>query len=156
VLKALGIRTLKRGLLGFWAIYFTLVFVSNAFDALKALGVVGARFPFASGNYAMIVAATAKLAPFAALNAILFAGVLAWEALAAALFWSAFRRVRHRGPVETAAFVTSIALWAAFVLADELFLAYEGGTEGTHVRLFLAQLVSLLAIHLLPDDRPSQ
>lgn len=152
-MKALGIPTLKRGIVGFWALYFTLVFASNAFDALKALGVVGDRFAFASGNYAMIVAATAKLASSTALNAILFAGVLAWEALAAVLFWSAFRRVRHRGPVETAAFVASIALWAAFVLADEVFLAYEGGTEATHVRLFVAQLVSLLAIHLLPDEQ---
>jgi len=151
VLEALGVKALKRGLLGFWALYFTLVFTSNAFDALKAVGLLDAGFRYASGNYAMIVAATAKLAPPAAVNAILFAGVLGWEALAAALFWASFRRVSHRGSVETAAFVVSIALWAAFILADELFIAYEGGMEATHVRLFVAQLVTLLAIHLLPD-----
>ena len=39
-----------------------------------------------------------------------------------------------------------LGLWAAFVLADELFVAYEGGTEATHLRIFTAQLVSLVLI----------
>jgi hypothetical protein len=48
----------------------------------------------------------------------------------------------------TAAFATGIALWAAFMLADEITLEYE--FERTHELLFIAQLASLLAFHLLP------
>jgi hypothetical protein len=49
----------------------------------------------------------------------------------------------------TAAFVVALALWSAFAIADEVFIAYD--VEATHLRLFVAQLVSLLAIYLLPD-----
>jgi hypothetical protein len=40
-------------------------------------------------------------------------------------------------------------LWAAFVLADEVLIAYS--VEATHLRLFAAQLLTLLAIVLLPQ-----
>ena len=40
-----------------------------------------------------------------------------------------------------------------FTLADEVFLAYP--LEAVHLRLFGLQLLSLLALKLLPDDRVS-
>jgi hypothetical protein len=40
-------------------------------------------------------------------------------------------------------------LWGAFLVADEVLIAYP--VEGTHLRLFLVQLVTLLAIELLPE-----
>ncbi|MDQ3694351.1 MAG: hypothetical protein M3464_12080 [Chloroflexota bacterium] len=40
---------------------------------------------------------------------------------------------------------------AAFILADVAFLA--GDAESTHPRLFIAHLVSLLALTLLPPRR---
>jgi hypothetical protein len=43
----------------------------------------------------------------------------------------------------------SLALWAAFLVADEIFLAYDA--EATHMRIFSAQLLSLLVFHGLPD-----
>jgi hypothetical protein len=48
-----------------------------------------------------------------------------------------------------AAFLTGLSLWAAFILADEVFIAYA--VEGTHWRLFTAQLATLLAIEWLPE-----
>jgi hypothetical protein len=51
-----------------------------------------------------------------------------------------------------AAFTASLGLWMAFILADEFFIAYEvAGLEATHVRLFTAQLASLLVLRLLPE-----
>lgn len=86
------------------------------------------------------------------INAFLFLGVIAWEGLAALLFWRAAWRYRgHQsmtGPVLTA-FAVGLGLWAAFMLADEVLHSY--GTEAVHLRLFIGQLVTLLAIHLLPD-----
>ncbi len=44
------------------------------------------------------------------------------------------------------------ALWFTLVLvSDELFVAYETGVEGSHMRTFTAELASLFAIHLLPN-----
>ena len=84
-----------------------------------------------------------------------FAGVIAREGLALALHWRALAASRGEGladrrPVDPA-FVVGVALSAGFVLADEVFVAYD--VEATHLRLPVAQLVSRLAIHLLPDGQ---
>ena len=47
------------------------------------------------------------------------------------------------------AFLISLLLWAGFMLADELLIAYT--VEGTHVRLLTAQLATLLVIALVPE-----
>ena len=41
-------------------------------------------------------------------------------------------------------------MWLAFLIADEIFIAYA--VAATHLRLFSAQLLTLLAIELLPDE----
>jgi hypothetical protein len=142
---------LKRGLLLFWAAYLSLVLATNLLDAAKALGLLGESFAFASGNYAFVRQTTARYGTPAWLDAVLFAGVLAWEGLAAALSWRAcwaFRGATGR-PSLYAASAAGLSLWAAFILADEVFVAYA--IEATHWRLFTAQLATLLAVELLPD-----
>jgi hypothetical protein len=43
-----------------------------------------------------------------------------------------------------------LLLWGAFLVADEVFIACV--VAATQLRLFTAQLVTLLAIELLPED----
>ncbi len=86
------------------------------------------------------------------LATVLFAGVLAWQALCLAAHARAFALFpdpARRRPAVTLAFAVSLALWAAFILADEALIAYA--TEAVHMRLFVAELVSLLALVLLPE-----
>lgn len=145
----------KRALLLFWALYFTIVFSSNLADAFQAMALLPETFPFVSGNYALVVRVTGIYNTPAGINVAFFLGLLLWQALAVGLFWRAFRSYgRRTDGWETVyrAFGTSIGLWASFVLMDELFIAYEiPGLEATHVRLLVASLVSLLAVQLLPD-----
>ncbi len=136
---------LKRVLVLFWAVWFTVVLATNLCDAAKAMDVLEASGTFASGNYALVVQTTARYGPPAWLNGLLFAGVIAWEGLAALLFWLALGKRSFL----YAAFTAGLGLWAAFMVADEVFIAYP--IEATHMRLFIAQLASLLAIELLPD-----
>ncbi len=78
--------TLKRLILLFWAVWLALVVVFNVADALKALGVLPATFVWASGNYGAI---REVLGPFDLphwLSGFLLAGVIAWEAICAALY----------------------------------------------------------------------
>ena len=143
---------LKRALLGFWAVWLTVVFATNVADAGKALGLLGGSWRFASGNYGFIARTTSRYGTPAWLNGLLFLGVLCWEGVAALLFWLACWK--FRGPSASrrsvyAAFTAGLTLWAAFLVADEVFIAYD--LEGTHLRLFTAQLATLLAIELLPD-----
>jgi hypothetical protein len=142
---------MKRALLLFWAAWLSLVFTTNVLDGAKALGVLGESWAFASGNYAFLARTTARYGTPAWLNAVLFAGVVSWEGLAAGLFWLAWRALAHRRGrrLSHAAFAAGLSLWGAFILADEVFVAFA--VEGTHWRLFTAQLATLLAVELLPD-----
>jgi hypothetical protein len=144
---------LKRLLLLFWAVWFTVVFLSNLADAGKGLGLLAESWAFASGNLKFIKETTGRYGTPDWMNGVLFAGVILWEGIAAVLFWRAGWNYRSRvsgGNVVYLAFSTSLLLWAAFLVADEVFIAYA--VAGTHVRLFIAHLVTLLAVELLPED----
>jgi hypothetical protein len=144
---------LKRILLLFWAVWLSVVFLSNLADALKGLGLLGDSSAFASGNFKFIRETTARYGTPDLVNALLFAGVILWEGVAALLFWRAgwtFQRKKSGRKVLYCAFTASLLLWGAFLIADEVFIAYP--VESTHLLLFIAQLVTLLAIELLPEE----
>jgi hypothetical protein len=143
---------LKRLLLFFWALWLTVVFLSNLTDAGKEVGLLGESWAFASGNGKLIQETTARYKIPVAVNAILFAGVILWQGVAAVLFWRAgwsFRGSSWARKAVYLAFTTSLLLWSAFLVADEVFIAYP--LERTHLRLFVAHLVTLLAVDLLPE-----
>lgn len=130
------------------------MFGSNSGDALKKLGVLGQSFPFVSGNYALVYRVTRIYGVPSAAVAVLFAGVLVWEIATAACFWRAFfssgRDMRQAAAVTTG-FALGLGLWAAFILLDEILIAYEiPGLETTHLALLSAQLLSLLVYHAPP------
>jgi hypothetical protein len=139
-------RTLKSGVLLFWAVWFTIALLTNVCDALKAGRVLPASFTLSSGHWELMLKITAVHATPVALVGVMFLCVIAWEAVAGVLFWRAWAAGGRGGVM---AFVVGLALWAAFVLADEVFLAYT--IEPVHLRLFGLQLLSVLALRLLPD-----
>lgn len=149
----LGPTELKSGIVLLWALWFSLVTLLNVCDALRTLRVLPTSWAFASGNFAFMQATTKVYRTPDWLTGALFAGVIVWEVLATWLLWRAWVSgdLAH---IDTA-FVVSLALWGAFILADELFLAFFVEGEGsysvaaTHRSLFTAFLVSLMAIHLL-------
>jgi hypothetical protein len=144
---------LKRLLLLFWSAWMSIVFLSNLTDAAKGLSLFGESWAFASGNGKLIQETTARYGVPVAVNAILFAGVVFWEGIAAVLFWRASWSYRNRSAARKAvylAFTTSLLLWGAFLIADEIFIAYS--LESPHLRLFVAHLVTLLAVDLLAEE----
>ena len=150
----MAISMLKRALLLFWAVWLTFVVAGNVCDALKELGFLGAEWQFASGNYEAIVKTTGRYPTPEWLNAVLFAGVIVWEAATAALFWLAWWDAGREGAKESrympAAFLLSVGLWSAFVIADEICVAYP--LVAVHFRILIASLASLLTIYVLPDE----
>jgi hypothetical protein len=146
-----GPALLKRALLLFWAAWFSVVFLTNAADAAKAADLLKESWAFASGNWRFVAETTARYGIGSWANALMFGGVIAWEGLAALLFWRAgwvCRGLSGRS-ARYAAVLTALLLWAAFMVADEVFIAYT--VEGTHLRLFIAQLGTLLVVELLPE-----
>lgn len=136
------LRRLGPGLLGFWALYFGIVALSNLTDLLRGVHVLPASWGWISGNLAFMASATGKFGVPGWVNPFLLAGVVAWQGLAAVLFWRAARGATGLGPP----FVVGLSLWAVFVLLDELLLIFETGAEATHLRLLIAQLVSLILL----------
>lgn len=140
----------KQGLLFFWSLWLTLVFLTNTAEGLKVAGFLPPHWKFASDNYRAIKEATALYAPPEWATAILFAGVVLWQGLATLLFWLSLSGYTggDLGRVYLA-FLASLGLWAAFMIADELCRAYE--QQSSHLLIFTAQLATLLVIGLLPQ-----
>ena len=142
----LDLRQLGPGLLGFWALYFGIVVASNLADLLRSVHVLPADWRWISGNLAFMASATGKFGIPGGINALLLAGVVAWQGLAALLFWRAARGATGIGPP----FVVGLSLWAVFILLDELLLIFETGAEATHLRLLIAQIVTLVLLRSGP------
>lgn len=147
-------KQIRAGLLAFWALYFSIVLLSNSADALKNLSILPSEWPFASGNYILIVRVLAIYQSPVWLAVVFFAGVILWEGIGAVLFWKAFletvRQTLTYKSTAHRAFGVTIGLWAAFLLADEIFLAYLlGGLTATHFNLLLTELGSFILIRLL-------
>ena len=144
---------LKQGIVLFWTVRLLVTFFANTFDGLKALKVMGEGWRLVSGNYASMVETTCKYPLPAWFAGLLFLGVVLWQGLSALLFWYAFGAFHgmHFPGLRALdlAFLVSPALWAVFMIADELFTAYDA--EATHMRIFTAQLLSLMVLHLLPE-----
>lgn len=143
---------LKLGLIFFWASWLTLTFVTNVLDGLKVLKMLPEEWKFASGNYAAIARATSSYSFPDWLNGLLFMGATLWEGLASSLFWVSFLVYLRSGFTDlshaTTAFAFSLALWAAMILADEIFKAYR--LVRTHMIIFACQGITLLLIYALP------
>jgi Predicted small integral membrane protein (DUF2165) len=147
------VNLLKRSILLFWAVWLSVVFLSNLSDAGKGLGLLGDSWAFASGNLKFIKETTARYGTPDLVNALLFVSVILWEGVAALLFWWAVWTLRGKKSgrkILYCAFTTSLLLWGAFSIADEVLIAYP--LESTHLRLFIAYLVTLMTIELLPED----
>lgn len=150
ILPLISLFTLKQGALLFWTLWLTLVFLGNLCDFLKHLGVLSEHWKFASGNYDLMHKTTDVYHLPEISVRILFVGILLWEALAMAQMAAALVTFNGAltGEIYTA-FGISLGLWAAFLIADEVFVAYP--METTHIQIFIAQLVTLLALYLLPN-----
>ena len=142
----------KLGLLIFWSLWHGIVLLTNLFEGLKVLRVLPARWTFASKNYEAIVRATGKYHPAPWIPRLLFSGVLIWQSLILVGFgWALVGSVRS-GSMDlehaSVAFGLSLSLLAAFIIADELCTEYD--TEHGHILFFIAQLVTVIALAVLP------
>ena len=146
------LSVIKRLTLLFWAAWLSVVATTNVLNGLQALGSLPESFKFVSGNWQWINQVMDPLGVPRGLQAALFAGAIAWETLAAMLFWWAVATYRGRPLAQEKAAVyacgVNLALWAAFQVLDEVFMAYQ--PEGVHRLIFVSQIATLLLLHLLP------
>lgn len=146
------IFTLKRVLLLILAFWFSVVFLTNFFDLLKAAAIFPMEWKFASDKFEIVRRITLNYNMPGWLNVILFVSVLIWEGFIAVLFFKAFFSFKslsdNASSSVNTAFFCSISMWGAFIIFDELFRNYS--LEMIHLALFVLNLVSLLIIKLIP------
>ncbi len=151
MIQSSPLLAIKRLLLFFWAAWLSVVVTTNLLEALQALGALPDTFKFVSGNWRWINQVMDPVGVPRSLQAVMFAGAVAWETLAAALFWRALATYRGR-PLEheratVSACGINLALWAAFQVLDEVVLAY--GPEAVHRMIFANQIATLLLLYLI-------
>ncbi|MDA0183212.1 hypothetical protein OJ997_23075 [Solirubrobacter phytolaccae] len=135
---------LKRILIGFWAMYFSIVALSNAIDLLDSIGALHWTF-LDSTNYDFMRGIVKIYDVGPTLTKLLLLGAFAVETVGAVLFWQALlggRRVRE-------ALAWSALVWTAFVFMTEFFIAYT--SESTFRELLMLTIGTALAVELLPD-----
>lgn len=149
-------RALGTVVIAVWAMYFTMISITNGFDALKALDVLGDGFDFASGNWALMQETVAIYGTPDWLTAILFAGAIALEVIVAVICWRALAARVADSPIAAAAsraaLTGALVVWGSFIFMSEVFIAF--GVEATHVRLFVMAAISYGLLYLV--DRPRE
>lgn len=150
------IGVVKRGVLLFWGAWFAVVALTNLLNALQVLEVLPADFKFVSGNWQWINETMNPLGVSVELQAFLFGGVIVWESLCAGLFFYALLRFRggtllHERETLWACSV-SLALWCAFQVLDEVFLAFS--PEAVHRVIFVETILTMLFFQLMPSEHP--
>ncbi len=146
------LSSINRIVLVFWATWLSAVATTNVLDGLRALGVVVDSFKFVSGNWHWINQVMDPLGVPRGPQAILFVGAITWQTLGAVLFWWAVATYGGRALAQEKAALyacgVNLALWAAFQMLDEVFIAYQ--PEGVHRVIFVSQIVTLLLLNLSP------
>jgi hypothetical protein len=152
---------LTRVLLLFWAIWFSVVFASNAADALREVGLLPPSWRFASGNLALVAESASVYSLSQTWTTAGFSLVLALQLSAASLFWRAVLEPKPLGPQARSRvlrpFLAGIALFCGFLVSDEVLLVYRRfpNLETTHFGILCALLLSLVLIHVLGGRDPA-
>ena len=148
---ALGL-VLKRLLLAFWTMYFSMIALTNGVDLLDELGV--ARWKFLnSGNFDYLSSVVKVYAVGPGLTKLMLAAAFTIELVGAIAFWRALLSLGRREGGRTAALQAicwGTAVWTAFVFMTEFFVAYQ--SESVFRELLALMIGTALAITLIPDD----
>jgi hypothetical protein len=142
----------KRLLVGFWAMFFSLVALTNLVDLLDTLGAFDWRF-LDSGNYEYLRSVVDVYGVGPAVTKALLAGAFAVELVAAVLFWRALLRLGRGERALREAFVAvcfGTGVWVAFVFMTEFFTAYD--SESVFRELLAIMVGTALALVLVPDE----
>lgn len=152
--QAFSLFYFKLGCLLFWAGWFLLACLTNFFDFLYVLQLLPADWIFRSGNYALLDKALHIYPVSLTFQNTLFICDIFVQGLSAVLFFVAtflfWQQDRAMWRWINFAFALSISLWGVFLLMEEIFIAYS--YEAVHRGLFIFELMTLLAIHILPPQ----
>ena len=120
----------------------------NIVDWMTNHGYRGKYFRSSSKNLELMERVAKRHGSGASAIGVLFAVIMSWELLSAAAYLGAFALYLTGNFVLLPyAFFAGMGLFAGLVLGNEAFVYYDDEEE--HILMFLAQLVSYIAVVLL-------
>ena len=127
---------------------------TNTLDVLQAFGILSSNFAWVSGNWQWINDTMNPIGVPMWIQGFLFGGVLLWEALCVGLFIATVLGFRGR-PLSQEKYAlwatgVALALWCAFQVLDEVFLAYD--PEAVHRVIFLETIATMFFMQFMPGD----
>ncbi len=138
----------SAGLLLFWGVYFAMAGTGNAVDWLTQHGYRGRYFRSSSKNFELLERVAKRHGSGPSATKALFAVIMSWELLSAAAYITALGfYLAGSTSLLPYAFFLGMGLFAGLVLGNEAFVYYDDEEE--HVIMFLAQLVSYIAVAVL-------
>jgi hypothetical protein len=142
------LNLVAAGLLLFWGIYFAMAATGNIADWLTRHGHRGRYFRFSSKNLELLEKVSMKHGSGVKIVPYLFAMIASWETLSALTYFGALALYLIGSTLLVPyAFFVGMGLFAGLVLGNEAFIYYEDEEE--HVVMFLAQLISYIAVVIL-------
>lgn len=136
------------GILLLWALWATVVTITDFFSLLTALHVLPADFPAASGNFDLVI----KFLKYYniqhnLLACILFSMINVWILVISILYWKAVLTFHQQNQTSLRntilAFMANMSLTSFFLIIDEIFIQYRFAHG--HMNMLLFTLVSFLA-----------
>ncbi|MGH9920293.1 MAG: hypothetical protein ACRD6W_15680 [Nitrososphaerales archaeon] len=138
----------SAGLLLFWGIYFSMAGTGNVVDLLTQHGYRGKYFRFSSKNFELLETVAKKHGSSPSSMRVLFVVIMSWELLSAAAYLAALALyLTGSSFLLPYAFFVGMGLFAGLILGNEAFIYYDDEEE--HVVMFLAQLISYIAVAVL-------
>jgi len=142
-------------LAGGWALWTTLIALSNATELLWSVGVGDPRFR--SGNVDYIGLALQGWTSSRGLAQILLVVATAWEAMAAILLWiaaiAALRGSPSARPALTGGLLAVVALMLGFVVGVEATVSFERVDNALYFAIAGTALASLVAARIVAAER---
>jgi hypothetical protein len=142
------LNPVSAGLLLFWGIYFGMAGTGNVVDWLTNHGYRGRLFRSSSKNLELMERVAERHGAGVKAIRALFAIIMSWEILSALVYFAALALyLTGNLTILPYAFFIGMGLFAGLVLGNEAFVYYDDEEE--HVIMFLAQLISYIAVVLL-------
>ena len=145
-------RLFKQIIVGFWAIWWFIAFITDLLGGLIHLNFFHLSW-LTDGNYLFLVQSLSLFHPAEWITALFYIGIILWSGLCFVLFtWAALsdssnqQRWLNRANM---AFIVSLTFWLAFFIMDQIILKFD--LEANHMVQGGFELLTYLSLYILPD-----
>lgn len=142
-----GTRLIQHSIVLFWALWTSIVTITDAINLLQKLNLMPEHLKFTSGNYDLVLRNLSiyHLNVFS-VAIFLFTVIVLWALIIAVLFWKALFYFKKNAQTyfntTCFAFAILLAMHFVFILADEILIQYplEHGHMARTVFIFVSFL----------------